>query len=411
MKKVSLDGLLALKPEEIKLVYLRCLGNTMEYSAKKSGFSPATAYKKLKEDVYPMLGVEGWGDIKADLCKPLRKMVSSVEELENWPEGFREKIEALRESPAQPVESQTDKKPTIDSKQPQPIPSEQQGSGIDRGRRPPWILIAVSLLVLCVLCIFGMFTIWQTFNPFQFFQTTPTSPAPTEIPTLQLTNTQPVVFTHTSSPTLTDTPIPPTPTVTITPTETPTITNTPLPTETPTPAVEPLFFDDFTDGKSDMWQTIYGEPIIVDNALTFQANTLMVIDASDWTDYEVSFDVSNIQCQGGVSSRGVTIGQRYQNANNMMALRIFHWGDYCDAQWYLIKDGDWDKLPNASFPVPPKDSNGVRHFILSVEGNTYNSPFGVPLVIEDFQTGGVALLANKGVIIDNFKVIPLDTQN
>jgi len=368
-----------------------------------------------------ILGVEEWREIEEELCIPLRSIIPSVDALQKgWPEAFRERIEALRGPRESKNGEPSNQDPTSTTRSVSPTNGIQENGEGDKEeperRSIPWPFVAIPILIVCLFCIPGVLLGRQIMRTMfgdgviPFAQAVPTTPAPTETPTQLPTNTKPVIFTQTSSPTSTETPIPSTPTVTFTPTETPTITNTPLPTETPTPAIEPLFFDDFTDGKSDMWQTIYGEPIIVNNALSFQATTLMVIDANDWTDYEVSFDVSNMQCQGGVGSRGVTIGQRYQNANNMVALRIFHWGDYCDASWYLIKDGDWNKIPNASFPLPPKDSNGVRHFILSVEGNTYNSPFGVPLVIEDYQTGGVALLANKNVTIDNFRVIPLDSQ-
>ncbi len=205
------------------------------------------------------------------------------------------------------------------------------------------------------------------------------------------------VVSRTSTYTPSSTPVnTPTPTASFTPTTASTPTPSPVPTETP------LILDDFTNGKSDLWQMIYGSPLIVNNALTFEEVTLMVLD-EQWTDVEVSFDVSNMQCQQHVGSRGVTVALRYQNPNNMVALRIFNQDD-CAATWFLIKDGKWNKLPNSTFPLPPRDSNGVRHWVMNVQGNTYNSPFGIPVVIEDFSMGGVALLADPNVIIDNFKV-------
>ncbi len=223
------------------------------------------------------------------------------------------------------------------------------------------------------------------------------------VPTVQaLSTTEPTLTTQSTD---TETPLP---TDTVAPTETPFPTDTPPPSDTPTPSPEPtappLFFDDFTNGKSDLWQSLYGNPLLVNSTLTFDAVTLMVL-GEQWTDIEVSFDLSTIQCQQHVGSRGVTVGLRYQNPNNMVALRIANQDD-CAATWFLVQDGKWNKLPNSSFPLPPKDNNGVRRFVLNVQGNTYNSPFGIPVVIENFPTGGVALFADPGVTIDNFKVSP-----
>jgi hypothetical protein len=163
-----------------------------------------------------------------------------------------------------------------------------------------------------------------------------------------------------------------------------------------------LFFDEFTNGKSDRWQTIHGNGLVVNNQLTFNEATLMVLD-EQWTDVEVSFDVSSMQCQGGVGQRGVNIGLRYQDPTNMVKLRIYHQDD-CAATWILVVNGKDEELSNSTFQLPPRDSNGVRHFIMNVQGNTFDSPFGIPVVIENFPTGGVALYADPGVIIDNFKV-------
>lgn len=264
-----------------------------------------------------------------------------------------------------------------------------------------YITVAGAILVASIAGIFA----FQTNSAKQKSDVTATAfVAQSDATELSLVNTvQAPTFTPLPSQT-------PYPTYTAQPTYTPnpTYTARPNPTNTtfPTPTEVALFFDDFTDGKSELWQTQFGDPIIVDNALNFSATTLMIIDAKDWINYEVSFDVSNMSCQGGVGSSGVSVGLRLQNTNNMAALRIFYWGDNCTGTWYVIKNGEWQKIPNSSFNLPPKDSQGKRHFVISVDGNTYNCPFGVPLVIEGFPSGGVALWADKGVVVDNFKIIP-----
>lgn len=84
--------------------------------------------------------------------------------------------------------------------------------------------------------------------------------------------------------------IEPSATIQLTETQAPSPTETPLPTDTLTPSAVPtapaLFFDDFTNGKSEKWKVEYGTPLIVNETLTFDAATLMTLNDS-WTDIEV----------------------------------------------------------------------------------------------------------------------------
>jgi hypothetical protein len=192
-------------------------------------------------------------------------------------------------------------------------------------------------------------------------------------------------------------------------TETLAATEAQAPTDTLTPSPEPtqapLFFTDFTNGKPDQLMTLYGSPQFVGGTMTFDEVTMLALP-EQWTDFEVTFDLSNMECQLHVQSRGITVGLRYQDPNNMVALRIFNQDD-CAATWFSVKDGVWNKLSNSSFELPPRDSNGVRHWIMSVQGNIYTSPFGLPVIREDFPTGGVALIGDPGVTVDNLRVDPL----
>ncbi|MBE0649913.1 MAG: hypothetical protein IH595_03630 [Bacteroidales bacterium] len=252
-----------------------------------------------------------------------------------------------------------------------------------------------AIIVLTVICAVGYFA-------FRFGQQSlslvpqPSSPTPIELPTL------------------TDTP-PPSFTPTLLLTETPQLTNTPIPTDTiePTftatslPAEIPLFFDDFTDGKSDMWQTIFGESIIVDNALNFVDDTLMLVEGKDWTNYEVSFDVSNMGCTKNASSSGMYLGLHFQDPNNMVMLRLLHFRD-CASTWTIIRDGTTNVIPNATYNLPSEANRGTIHIVVSVVGNKYDFPFGKPVIIEDYPQGGVSISSYKGVIIDNFKITLLN---
>jgi hypothetical protein len=393
MKNSTVDGLLALTPEEIKIVYWHCIRGTVKQMLNDVPMAESTIYKALKEQIQPTLHIERWIDIRDEVCRPLRAMVDNPQDLDNWPEGYREKLEALRDS--------------IESLEPPPgskMPSSNQDSQSTPRRGIPWPFVALPLFLVCLLCIAGVaFAGSRLFNIFGrennttpqatqsaklFVEATATvEPSPTKKPT----DTETLLPTDTLIPTLT-----PTPTASLTPTE------TLSPSPSPTPTLPALFFDEFTNGKSDNWQTVYGTPIITNNSLTFSDHTLMTLGDLG-SDIEVSFDVSNMQCQQHVGSRGITIGLRYQNPNNMVALRIFDQDD-CAVTWFLVKDGKWNKIPNSTSQLPPKDNNGVRHLVITVQGNTYNAPFGVPVVLEEFLSGGVALIASPSVIIDNFKV-------
>lgn len=251
-------------------------------------------------------------------------------------------------------------------------------------------LLGLGLVVLLGCVAVGALAYWLGRNDV-FAPATETSMTTieTSIPTTPLTTT-----------------IEPSATIQLTDTLSPPPTNTPPPTENLTPSAVPtipaLFFDDFTNGKSDQWEVLYGSPLFVNGTMTFDEITLMAVPEA-WTDVEVSFDLSNMQCQRHVGSRGITVALRYQDLNNMVALRIFD-ADDCAATWFLVKNGEMTEMPNSTFPLPPLDSNGVRHWVMSVQGNRYSSPFGIPIVIEDFPTGGVSIMVDPGVTVDNFQV-------
>jgi len=131
----------------------------------------------------------------------------------------------------------------------------------------------------------------------------------------------------------------------------------------------------------------------------------MIVD-QEWTDYELSFYVSNMQCQEHVGSRGLTVGLRVQDANNMVALRILD-QDYCGGTWGRFQNSVFDAVPNSNFKLPPVDSNGGRQITIRVQGNTFSTPIGTSVVLENYPTGGIAFISAEGVTVDNVRVIPL----
>jgi hypothetical protein len=427
MKKINIDGLLSLNLEEIEIVYRRCRGESVRKAALEMGKVESTFWNVRIPKIVQKLGVEKWEEVEAELCESLTPIIPSLQALKGgWPERFREKIEALRD-PSQPlettsasvVESPVSPPSELESRSEQTSSSESasntsssstsetsESTGGDstpaRSNRLIWPLIAIPLLVVCLLCISAALFLWRN-NPLNQGTQTPTLQVPTDTiapPPITVTSspTNTDIVTETSLPTSTPTPL--------TPTATSAPTATPQPTLSPTSSVPALFSDDFNNGKSPLWQVLYGsEPVIVNGALNFNDLTLMVVESTEWTDYEVHFWVSNMQCQQHVGSRGLTIGVRVQNANNMVGLRLNDQDD-CAATWMIMQIGEWTEVPNSTFKLPPVDANGGRNLVVRVQGNEFSSPIGTSVIVENFPTGGIAFLGSPAVIIDNVAVIP-----
>ena len=87
----------------------------------------------------------------------------------------------------------------------------------------------------------------------------------------------------------------------------------------------------------------------------------------------------------------------------MVALRIND-QDYCGGTWVQIQNGEWKKLLNSNFKLPPVDSNQGRQITIRVQGNTFSTPIGTSVVIENYATGGIAFIGAQGVTVDNVRV-------
>src|SRR5437773_11149055 len=98
MKKINIDGLLALNLEEIEIVYRRCRGDSVRKAAFEMAIPESTVWNQRIPRVCQILGVDEWREIEEELCIPLRSLIPSLQALkQGWPEAFREKIDALRE--------------------------------------------------------------------------------------------------------------------------------------------------------------------------------------------------------------------------------------------------------------------------------------------------------------------------
>jgi hypothetical protein len=182
----------------------------------------------------------------------------------------------------------------------------------------------------------------------------------------------------------------------------------PLSDNSQVPPAQILFSDDFSNGMSEVWKhPVYGDVPFIEGeerALKFKSKTKIVIGDSTWTNYEVSFDVSNVSCQGGVRSSTTTVGLHYQDSGDMIAFRWLHWENSCQPVWLQGKEDQWKILAERMFEIPPKDTSGRRHLVVSVQGDDYSTSFGGLISVPDVPPGKVVLIADEGVLIDNFQI-------
>ena len=237
MNKFNIDGLLALNLEEIKIVFLRCRGETVEETAEYLKIGASTIYKWMP-GICELLGLSSWKEIDEELCVTLRRIVPDVRALDaGWPEAFREKIEALRE-PKEPVEPPLGPKVPLAATPSSSNPTKPNGntektSDVSSRTRIAWPLIAIPLVILGLLCIAGLIFGGSLLGNFlNRTQAPPASETSVPLvedtsavqpsPTVQLTDTAILLPTETIAPTSTFTP-------------TSTLTLTVLPTNTKPP--------------------------------------------------------------------------------------------------------------------------------------------------------------------------------
>jgi hypothetical protein len=253
MRKIDIDGLLALNSEEIEIVYRRLRGETVVKVASERQIPVSTLSNQRMPKILRMLGVKTWREVEEELEIPLRSMIPSVDALRRgWPEEFREKIEALREphgiqeKPTQvtepttvssPAESKSQSQSNVESASntPSSQTSEPQQTGTTTTARvtpqtPPWLAMAIPFLLLCLLLIAGAGFLIFGLPGLLGQNSTPTSQT-TQTPRTLVGPTSTIELSATVQVTNTGVPLP-TDTLTPTLTPTPTETVTPMPTET-----------------------------------------------------------------------------------------------------------------------------------------------------------------------------------
>jgi hypothetical protein len=262
---------------------------------------------------------------------------------------------------------------------------------IDKYRQYWWVPVAgILLLVLLV----GVFLLGRGTAP----------PVATTAPT------QEVGSDPASQPTADGLPSetiqPPLPTDTRVPTNTPSPTPTSEPTSAPASTV--LFEDNFDGELKDVWKSpVYGDiPIITedDRRLTFRGPTKFVLGDLTWINYEVGLSMTGHNCQGFVGSNTLTIGLRQQPSGEMIAFRWFHQDDGCLPVWLQGREDQWSVLAQDIFPLPPRNESGSRMIAITAQGDNFQTSYGGLISVSGFPNGGVVIIADDGVMIDNLVI-------
>jgi hypothetical protein len=238
MKKINIDGLLALNPEEIEIVYRRLRGESVRKIAVDMEIPESTVWNQRNPQILKLLGVNEWREVEEELKIPIRSIIPNLQALkEGWPEEFREKIESLRESlPTQTTSDAQILSATVDQPANHPSYKTQTDQTLEREvvkptrpRFPAWPVLAIPLFLLCLLCVAGAVFV----RPLIFRPISTDTPEPQVSRAPQIADTPTATFESSPTVQFTDTDLPlPTDILTPTLTQTPTVTVTPMPTET-----------------------------------------------------------------------------------------------------------------------------------------------------------------------------------
>jgi len=242
----------------------------------------------------------------------------------------------------------------------------------------PWALMVALIAIIGI----GAYLIGKS--------TVPLSPLMTQTPlptyTLQPTLAPQVLL-------ITTTPIPISSNISVSSTA----TSEPTITQVPTPVEKILFFDEFKDGVSNQIR-IEGDYAVVGGSLTSQGPIVLTLGSDSWTDYSVEivtrFDLCNTYGYFGV---------RAVSFSNMMTLI----GNPCQMRWAKIVNGGESNIPNTD--SVPNGPQGGEPFIIdiSVQGNTYKTPWIQPMTISGYSSGKVVIKSLGGIRIDSIKVVDL----
>ncbi|MCL4264785.1 MAG: hypothetical protein KJ069_16300 [Anaerolineae bacterium] len=412
--KVALNGL---NLQQRKILYYRTTGDKSEVIRRKVGLEKSAYFPALRA-----VRIKIEGDLTGINIDDKSTFWQHLQELTGNPPDFDFVYTPPPLESPRPVrfEDMVEAPPA-----PPPTQPQQQRTWLDRHRSA---IIGVSVLLIAVLFV------WFVAIPFLFREdngqeevagvatqavsmavntlTPPAentavedSPLRETMSALGATQTSfaMAVIASSATPEASPTPVD-TPTITPAPTSsnTPTITSTPTSSSTPTVTPVVLFADDFTNGISDQWEELFGEPDWVNGAMTFSDNVTIVVGDESWTNYKVSFDASEMWCRSGFESAGIVIGLRAQDYHNMMAVSILDKGN-CGAAWLFVKNGIYELIANSG-SAPPGN-----HIEVSVFDGLYSLRNGKQVREDAYVSGKVVLLVDPGIIIDNFVVTQLSS--
>jgi hypothetical protein len=180
----------------------------------------------------------------------------------------------------------------------------------------------------------------------------------------------------------------------------PQATITPLSTVTSPPNL--LFEDDFDTGLDPAWQILSGNPLVVNDSLTTDQQTWIIVGDSSWMNYTIKFDADASSCW--FYGKGNVIAVRFVNLDNMIA---FKWVD-CESAWYIVENGIWNEVPNSRFGP----GYGLLRITINVEGDQFIIYVGdqkqTSFISGKFPNGRVGLRLDPNTLIDNFNITAID---
>jgi hypothetical protein len=425
MKKVSIDGLLALSLEEIEIIYRRLRGDSVRKIALEMRIPEATVWNQRIPEIRKMLGVEEWKEIEQHLKIPLRSIIPSLQTLKSgWPEEFRQKIEALREpdeastartaatelplpSVEQTTQSSTNSEtvsiPSFASSSEQSNEASSSGRTDPVGARPrvpSWIFVGVPLLLICLILVVGIRFAWNHIP--QFFPVASETSANTEGPTNVATST------------LEEALVPNTPAATVEAIPTPADAAEPSPTPSQTPtqtSLPTLFIDQFNTGISPEWGMRGDNFNVVEGKLASVGTLHGIVGNGSWTNYAIEFNLDHLFWS--YIEAGLRILVRYQDDANYMALAIKSVNG-CDFRWLVVSGGVERVVVGSDTKISQDYKQCLGFWRIEVDGNRYKVSIDFEPRLEffddTFANGGTGIFVNlekTEVKFDEFKVLPL----
>jgi len=403
------EGLGKISKDQAVVLYWTLQGKSPDWIAGEILKKERKTYDYHMGEIYTYLGFtekEHWTVKRERLIREVypifSEFVKTKDDLEKWQTI---KYEYAKVKPPQ-EQSSIPEEPQIFIKDETPASGQKQQSQTQQPRQPTqrktsWPLVLLGFgagaLISCIVIgvIFTAFFKNRPASPMPTFSGVPTSPTQAIIIP---NSTDTASFTPTSTLTPTNEP-----TSTQTPTNEPTETSIPTLTWTPVPTQVVLFQEDFSSGLSPQMSLLSGNVSIVNGELSSaEDGTTIMIGDNSWTNYSVKFLGMPSSCW---SSWGKNyIGLHAKDRNNMIALL---WQG-CEVEWYIVKNGKWNKVVN-SWEDRPTQGNIMNDITIDVYDGNYivniNGDYIYQIYDTTYNSGGIIFILEKGTKIDDIKVV------